>query len=94
MRNDIIACAKHYGADLVGFAPADRFPKDDPIFTILPNVKTVIVAYRLAGLAAQAGLIAKVRGGQEFEGGVYGLGTLGIKAFFAVKNGLALWVIL
>ena len=42
MRTQIIECAKRYGADLVGFAPADRFDKNDPIFKILPGTKTVI----------------------------------------------------
>jgi hypothetical protein len=38
----IIACAKRYDADIVGFAPADRFSADDPIFKIFPGTKTVI----------------------------------------------------
>lgn len=42
MINKIIECAKRYDADLVGFAPASRFSKDDPIFKILPETKTVI----------------------------------------------------
>ncbi len=42
MRNKIIDLAKKYDADIVGFAPADRFDKDDAIFKIFPNVKTVI----------------------------------------------------
>lgn len=42
MRNAIIECAKRYDADLVGFAPASRFAKEDPIFKIFPQTKTVI----------------------------------------------------
>ncbi len=42
MRDQIIALAKRYDADIVGFAPADRFAKDDAIFKVLPEVKTVI----------------------------------------------------
>lgn len=42
MKEQIIKLAKENHADIVGFAPADRFPKDDPIFKIYPNVKTVI----------------------------------------------------
>ncbi len=42
MRNRIIECAKRFDADLVGFAPAGRFDKDDAIFKIMPNVKTVV----------------------------------------------------
>ncbi len=42
MKNQIIALAKENLADLVGFASADRFSIDDPIFKIYPDVKTVI----------------------------------------------------
>lgn len=42
MRNRIIECAKKFDADLVGFAPAERFSKDDAIFKIFPETKTVI----------------------------------------------------
>ncbi|MBR6603215.1 MAG: hypothetical protein IKK94_04285 [Clostridia bacterium] len=42
LKNRIIECAKAEAADLVGFASAERFPKDDPIFKIFPEVKTVI----------------------------------------------------
>lgn len=42
MKDKIIALAKENYADLVGFAPASRFPADDPIFRIFPEVKTVI----------------------------------------------------
>lgn len=42
MKNRIIECAKRFDADLVGFASADRFSKDDPIFKIFPETKTVI----------------------------------------------------
>ena len=42
MRNKIIECAKRFDADIVGFAPASRFSKDDAVFKIFPEVKTVI----------------------------------------------------
>lgn len=42
MREGIINLAKRYDADIVGFAPASRFDKNDPIFRILPETKTVI----------------------------------------------------
>ena len=42
MRNKIIELAKKNGADIVGFAPASRFEKNDPIFRIMPETKTVI----------------------------------------------------
>lgn len=42
MRNKIVELAKKYDADIVGFAPADRFDKDDAIFKIFPDVKTVV----------------------------------------------------
>ena len=48
MRNRIIELAKANGADIVGFAPADRFEKDNPIFKIMPEAKTVIgLAFRI-----------------------------------------------
>ena len=43
MKNLIIECAKRYDADLVGFAPASRFDKDDPIFKILPETFSFII---------------------------------------------------
>lgn len=42
MRNKIIEIAKKYDADLVGFAPAGRFDRDDAVFKIFPETKTVI----------------------------------------------------
>ena len=42
MKNQIIACAKRFDADIVGFAPASRFAAKDSVFQIMPNVKTVI----------------------------------------------------
>ncbi len=42
MKNEIIKVAKENLADIVKFASADRFPKNDPIFKIFPEVKTVI----------------------------------------------------
>ncbi len=48
MRNEIIKLAKANGADIVGFAPASRFEKDNPIFKIMPETKTVIgLAFRI-----------------------------------------------
>ena len=42
MREKIIELAKKCDADIVGFAPSSRFDKDDPVFKIFPNTKTVI----------------------------------------------------
>ncbi|MBO5199706.1 MAG: 4Fe-4S binding protein [Clostridia bacterium] len=42
MKEKIIALAKSNCADIVGFASADQFDKNDPVFKIFPNVKTVI----------------------------------------------------
>ena len=42
MREKIIELAKKCDADIVGFAPASRFDKNDPVFKIFPNTKTVI----------------------------------------------------
>lgn len=42
MRDKIIQIAKENGADIVGFASADRFDKEDAIFKIYPETKTVI----------------------------------------------------
>lgn len=42
MRDQIIACAKRFDADLVGFAPVSRFASNDPLFQIMPHAKTVI----------------------------------------------------
>ncbi len=42
LKENILALAKSNGADFVGFAPADRFAKDDVIFKLMPEVKTVI----------------------------------------------------
>ena len=48
MREKVIELAKKTGADIVGFAPADRFSTDSPIFKILPETKTVIgLAFRV-----------------------------------------------
>ncbi|MBE6705628.1 MAG: hypothetical protein E7583_10215, partial [Ruminococcaceae bacterium] len=36
------------GADICGIAPASRFDKDDPIFKIYPDVKSVIgIGFRI-----------------------------------------------
>jgi len=42
MKEKIIELAKKNDADIIGFAPAERFDKDDPIFKIMPETKTVI----------------------------------------------------
>lgn len=42
MENKLIKIAKDCGADIVGFAPAKRFGKDNNIFKLLPETKTVI----------------------------------------------------
>ena len=48
MKNQIIELAKQNGADIVKFAPAKRFDKDNPIFKIMPETKTVIgLAFRV-----------------------------------------------
>lgn len=48
MRNKIIELAKRCDADIIGFAPASRFDKDDAVFRIFPGTKTVIgLAFRI-----------------------------------------------
>lgn len=48
MKKRIIKLAKENGADIVGFAPSDRFSADNPIFKIMPETKTVIgLAFRI-----------------------------------------------
>ena len=42
MKNTITELCKKWGADLVGFAPIDRFPKDSAVRKLLPEAKTVI----------------------------------------------------
>ena len=42
MKQEIIRIAKENLADLVGFASASQFEKNDPIFKIFPQTKTVI----------------------------------------------------
>ena len=42
MIDRIIECAKRYDVDVVGFASAERFAPDDPVFRIFPGTKTVI----------------------------------------------------
>ncbi len=42
MKQKIIDLAKANSADIIGFAAASDFDKDDPIFKIFPSVKTVI----------------------------------------------------
>ena len=48
MKSEIIKIAKDNLADIVGFASADSFQKDDTIFKIFPRTKTVIaLAFRV-----------------------------------------------
>ena len=48
MKQEIIRIAKENLADLVGFASASQFDKNDPIFKIFPKTKTVIcLAFRV-----------------------------------------------
>lgn len=42
MKSEIIKIAKENLADIVGVASSDSFDKNDPIFKIFPNTKTVI----------------------------------------------------
>ena len=42
MKSEILKLAKACGADLVGVAPASRFPSGHKIFRIYPGVKSVI----------------------------------------------------
>lgn len=42
LRKRIIETARANGADIIGFAPADRFDAQDAIFKIMPETKTVI----------------------------------------------------
>lgn len=42
MREKIIESCKKWGADLVGFAPIDRFCADSAVRKLMPEVKTVI----------------------------------------------------
>ena len=48
VKEEFVKLAKECGADLVGVAPAERFAKDDPIFKIFPQAKSVIgIAFRI-----------------------------------------------
>lgn len=48
MKQEIIKIARENLADIVGFASSDAFSKDDPIFKIFPETKTVIaLAFRV-----------------------------------------------
>ena len=42
MKEKLIELCKGWGADLVGFAPIDRFPEDSAVRKLLPEAKTVI----------------------------------------------------
>ena len=71
MIEKIIACAKRYDADIVGFAPADRFSADDPIFKIFPGTKTVIGL----GFRVLRGIYRGVEGGTTY----YQYTTMGVE---------------
>ncbi len=48
LKEEFVALAKECGADLVGVAPASRFTESDPVFKLLPQVKSVIgIAFRI-----------------------------------------------
>lgn len=48
MQDKIIEIARQNGADIVGFAPAEKFSENDPIFKIMPETQTVIgLAFRV-----------------------------------------------
>ena len=42
MRERIVELCKKWGADLVGFAPVERFPEDSAVRKLMPEAKTVI----------------------------------------------------
>lgn len=42
MKNTITELCKKWGADIVGFAPIDRFPENSAVRKLLPEAKTVI----------------------------------------------------
>ena len=42
MRNRIIESCKAWGADIVGFAPIERFPESSAVRRLMPDAKTVI----------------------------------------------------
>ena len=42
MKHTITELCKKWGADLIGFAPIDRFPEDSAVKKLLPEAKTVI----------------------------------------------------
>ena len=42
MKSTVIEKCKEWGADIVGFAPIDRFPTDSAVRRLMPNAKTVI----------------------------------------------------
>ena len=48
MKNKIIELARANGADIVKFAPVERFEKNSPVLKIMPETKTVIgLAFRV-----------------------------------------------
>ena len=42
LKSEVLKLAKECGADLMGVAPASRFPSNHKIFRIYPDVKSVI----------------------------------------------------
>ena len=42
MKNKIVELARANGADIVKFAPVERFEKNSPVLKIMPETKTVI----------------------------------------------------
>ena len=42
MRDRITELCKKWGADLIGFAPIDRFPEGSAVKKLLPEAKTEI----------------------------------------------------
>jgi len=71
MKQEIIDIAKKYDADFVGFAPASRFDKDDNIFKIFPDTKTVITL----GFRVLRGIYKGVEEGTTF----YQYTTMGVE---------------
>lgn len=48
MKNRILDLARECGADLIGFAPIDRFPETSAVHRLMPTAKTVIgLAFRV-----------------------------------------------
>ncbi|MBP3301365.1 MAG: hypothetical protein J6M34_07685 [Clostridia bacterium] len=48
MKNRILDLARECGADLIGFAPVERFPENSAVHRLMPTAKTVIgLAFRV-----------------------------------------------